>query len=64
VGPAGGTCSDARRRRRALALSFDDASLSLVESRTLPSKVTRLPLKRHVRAAHPLARRGVGSRLA
>lgn len=33
----------------ALALSFDDASASLVESRTLPSKVTRIPLKRQYR---------------
>jgi hypothetical protein len=30
----------------ALVLSFDDASLSIIDSRTLPSKVTRIPLKR------------------
>lgn len=30
----------------ALVLSFDDASLSVIDSRTLPSKVTRLSLKR------------------
>lgn len=30
----------------AIALSFDDASLSVIDSRTLPSKVTRLALRR------------------
>ncbi|MDX2009029.1 MAG: hypothetical protein SFW67_02505 [Myxococcaceae bacterium] len=30
----------------ALVLSFDDSSLSVIDSRTLPSKVTRVPLKR------------------
>lgn len=30
----------------AIALSYDDASISVIDSRTLPSKVTRLALKR------------------
>lgn len=30
----------------AVVLSYDDASLSLIDSRQLPSKVTRIPLKR------------------